>query len=483
MPMRSIPFRTVCLLGMNDGVYPRSVPPEGFDLMNGRTKPGDRSRRDDDRYLFLEALLSAQQTLYISYVGSSIQDNTERVPSVLVSELMEYCHQNYCLEGEQALPNDESGDKLLQALTHYHSMVPFSPNCFTGDAFSYAKEWLPAVNRKGEVSGEFNRKLEEYLLDASYPLDLDLVELQRFWRLPVQYFFNRRLKVVFEPPIPVMEDDEPFVLGGLDSYQMRDGLLDTLLKQQLAGSTDSKAVIEAFVSQQRAQGKLPVGSFGDIEFETNRVQAEELVEKLVYLCGSAKEDVEIKLSFDLLGEDKPIHLSGWLTQHYQSGLVRYRSGKIRAQDYLSAWIDHLAMSAMGHTKRTHMIGYDRKEGAVHLIYPAMESAEQAKSLLADLIELFYQGMTEPLPYFPKTALACIEAGFSRGNWVDDEEKSLKKMSAVFNDGYMVTGEGGNDYIARIWPQWSEELAHQVRAIAVRTIQAPRLAAKGVEDIE
>lgn len=93
MPMRSIPFRTVCLLGMNDGVYPRSMPPEGFDLMTGRTKPGDRSRRDDDRYLFLEAMLSAQQTLYISYVGRSIQDNTERVPSVLVSELMEYCHQ------------------------------------------------------------------------------------------------------------------------------------------------------------------------------------------------------------------------------------------------------------------------------------------------------------------------------------------------------------------------------------------------------
>ncbi|GAK85599.1 exodeoxyribonuclease V gamma chain [Vibrio ponticus] len=93
MPMRSIPFKTVCLLGMNDGVYPRSMPPEGFDLMNGRTRAGDRSRRDDDRYLFLEAILSAQQTLYISYLGRSIQDNTERVPSVLVSELMEYCHQ------------------------------------------------------------------------------------------------------------------------------------------------------------------------------------------------------------------------------------------------------------------------------------------------------------------------------------------------------------------------------------------------------
>lgn len=78
MPMRSIPFKVVCLLGMNDGVYPRSIEPEGFDLMSHDHRAGDRSRRDDDRYLFLEAIQSAQQKLYISYVGRSIQDNSEK---------------------------------------------------------------------------------------------------------------------------------------------------------------------------------------------------------------------------------------------------------------------------------------------------------------------------------------------------------------------------------------------------------------------
>ncbi len=483
MPMRSIPFKTVCLLGMNDGIYPRSVPPEGFDLMNGRAKPGDRSRRDDDRYLFLEAMLSAQQTLYISYVGRSIQDNTERVPSVLVSELMEYCHQNYCLAGDEALPCDDSGDQLLNALIHHHPMVPFSVDVFVGEQASYAKEWLPAANRQGQVGGEFNRQLSDYLDGATYPLELDLVELQRFWRLPVQYFFNRRLKVVFEPPLPVMEDDEPFVLGGLESYQMRDNLLATLLGQQLTGQADTQAIISQFVEQQRAQGKLPVGAFGDIEFETNRVQTQELVEKLTWLCQSQGDDLEVKLTFDLLGESKPIHLTGWLTQHYASGLIRFRSGAIRAQDYLAAWIDHLAMCAMKQAKRTHLIGYDRKEGVVHLVYPPIDDASQAKSLLAELVRLFYQGMTQPLAYFPKTALASVEAGFSRGNWVDDEEKSLKKMADTFNDGYMVNGEGNNAYIARIWPTWNEELAAQVRTLAALVIQAPRLAAKTLEDME
>ncbi|EDP58712.1 exodeoxyribonuclease V, 125 kDa subunit [Vibrio sp. AND4] len=486
MPMRSIPFRSVCLLGMNDGVYPRSMPPEGFDLMTGRTKPGDRSRRDDDRYLFLEAVLSAQQSLYISYVGRSIQDNTERVPSVLVSELMEYCHQNYCLEGDQEQPVDDSGDKLLNELVNVHAMVPFSPNSFQGSHASYAKEWIPAAltqsnQLQGSARGEFNRALDDYLLGASFPIELDLVELQRFWRLPVQYFFNRRLKVIFEPPLPIMADDEPFVLGGLESYQMRDELLETLLETAITQPSAKADVLKHFMSEQRAQGKLPVGAFGDIEFETNRVQAEELVDKLAFLSGAPQDDLEIDLTFDVLGEGKNIRLIGWLTQCYQSGLIRYRSGRIRAQDYLAAWIDHLAMSASGQARKTHVIGYDRKEGAVHLVYPAMADAAKAKQLLAELVRLFFEGMTKPLPYFPKTALACVDAGFSRGHWADDEEKSLKKMADAFNDGYMSPGEGNNAYISRIWSAWNDELAAEVRMLTALVLQGARLAATEASD--
>ncbi len=95
----------------------------------------------------------------------------------------------------------------------------------------------------------------------------------------------------------------------------------------------------------------------------------------------------------------------------------------------------------------------------------------------------YQGMTEPLSYFPKTSLACIEAGFSRGNWVVDEEESLNKMADAFNDSYMASDEGNNAYTSRIWPDWNDELAHQTRAIAVKVLQAARLAAKESSDLE
>ena len=85
--MRAIPFRHICLLGLNDGEYPRSKPPADFDLMALAPRPGDRSGRVDDLYLFLEALLSARTRLYLSWVGRSVVDNTERPPR--------FCYRNW----------------------------------------------------------------------------------------------------------------------------------------------------------------------------------------------------------------------------------------------------------------------------------------------------------------------------------------------------------------------------------------------------
>ena len=126
MPMRSIPFKVVCLLGMNDGVYPRQLAPLGFDLMSQKPKRGDRSRRDDDRYLFLEALISAQQKLYISYIGRSIQDNSERFPSVLVQE-------RSTTSGKVIIYRAMKRSTVMKArqgkahLTCLHTRMPFDP--------------------------------------------------------------------------------------------------------------------------------------------------------------------------------------------------------------------------------------------------------------------------------------------------------------------------------------------------------------------
>src|SRR5262249_22066951 len=101
-PMRSIPFRVLCLVGMNDSVFPRSMSHVGFDLMPRAPRLGDGSTREDDRYLFLETFLSARQRLYISYAAKNIRDNSTAPPSVLVSELEDYIAQAFLARPEHA---------------------------------------------------------------------------------------------------------------------------------------------------------------------------------------------------------------------------------------------------------------------------------------------------------------------------------------------------------------------------------------------
>ncbi|MCD9515803.1 exodeoxyribonuclease V subunit gamma [Photobacterium carnosum] len=469
MPMRSIPFNVVCLLGMNDGAYPRNIAPEGFDLMNGRTKAGDRSRRDDDRYLFLEALLSAQQTLYISYVGRSIQDNAQKVPSVLVSELVEYCQQGYCCAGDQPLAVDVSANNIKQQLIQHHPLVPFSPSAFIGDHASFAIEWLPAANRDGQASAPFqlDALVAEPMADDQV-LVLELAELQRFWRLPVRYFFNRRLKVYFEAPMGLLEDDEPFVLNGLESYLIRDQLLELLLDAKLKNA-DPDVIYNQFAAEQRAAGNLPVAAFGDLDLAASRQAVANLTDVIEPLIHAPLADQEVAITVMIKGHN--VSLQGWLKQRYQSGLLRYRTGKIRPQDFLTAWLDHLCLAILvpETPQVTHIIGTD-KQFELQTIEP-----QQALAYLQQLIELYYQGLNQPLAYFPKTAMAAIQAHIGRdGSWKSDEEteqKALTKMAECFNDGYLFAGEGSDDYIQRVWPQWDDDVAQDANQLAALVLQA------------
>lgn len=122
------------------------------------------------------------------------------------------------------------------------------------------------------------------------------------------------------------------------------------------------------------------------------------------LCHQPLEDEEIDLRLQPFDDGREVLLRGWLVKRYQSGLVRARSGAIRSEDLLAAWIDHLCLAASGKTVTTHLIGYERKEGVQHQMLPPLNDAQQAKTLLSELVALFCQGMNQPLAYFPENGV-------------------------------------------------------------------------------
>ncbi|NIC05633.1 exodeoxyribonuclease V subunit gamma [Billgrantia bachuensis] len=453
MPMRAIPFKRVCLLGMNDGDYPRSQPPMDFDLMNGDYRPGDRSRREDDRYLFLEALLSAREQLYVSWVGRSIIDNGEKPPSVLVGQLRDHLKAGW---------QTTDGSDLLEALTTEHPLQPFSLSYFPTAAqqaersvaarrlLTYAHEWREV---HGEAAPEAAPlELEPYTQDTP----LTLTQLGNFLRDPARAFFTTRLKVFLEREDIVSLDHEPFDLDGLANWQLQDLLIREQRRAVDAGCDRMPAMLDA-LDRLQGQGVLAMGAFGE------RMR-EQLTEPMEALFEAYEEALETwPLAID---EPEPVQLSvpgappieDWLDELRvsesgercrlvltSSSLVK--KGKYRWSHILRHWVAHLAGHLEGQAMTTRLLS---KAG--HVTLPPLDP-EAARNHLREIVRTWQAGMQVPLPLACDTAFVWL----SKLGTPDTERDSdaWRAAASTYNGDDFNAGEAGrNAYLAHRWPSFT-----------------------------
>nr|WP_319527266.1 exodeoxyribonuclease V subunit gamma [Pseudomonas laurentiana] len=425
MPMRAIPFKVICLLGMNDGDYPRAQPPLDFDLMGSDYRPGDRSRREDDRYLLLEALLSARDQLYVSWVGRSIRDNSERPASVLIGQLRDHLAAGWTLAGGEV----QDIGSLLHALTVEHPLQPFSARYFHQGSglFSYANEWralhLPDATQPNEPPA-----LEPFVADE--PLTLAL--LQDFLRHPVRHFFSQRLKVFFESAQAPLADEEPFVLDALQRYS----LSENLLSAALADTQDSERALLAQAKRLQGRGVLPMAGFGDC-------LRDELIEPLPDLLQRHRQLLEqwpyrVDSALPIRFEYRHLRLDGWLGQVYRrdgDDLLSITtlpnsigSGRtLKWHRLIQSWVMHVAACAVGLPLHTAIVASDQ----TLLLKPLEKDA--AEQFLGHLLLARQAGMSTPLPVAAKTAFAWLEQS--------DPDKALAAAAKAYDgDGISHDGE-------------------------------------------
>lgn len=432
MPMRSIPFKVVCLLGMNDGVYPRTLSPLGFDLMSEKPRRGDRSRRDDDRYLFLEALISAREKLYISYVGRSVQDNTPRYPSVLVEELIDYVAQSHYLPGDEQRDIDTSAHHVREHLLRVYPRTPFDADNFIPGTTqqSFAHEWLPAASGVGQPQPHFIRQpLPELPTE-----ELALEALQRFWRHPVRAFFQMRLRISGHLDETEIPDTEPFELDSLDRFQVNQQLLNALVNGE-----DPSRLYRRF----RAAGALPYGPFGEIFWAQQQDEMQEIANQVLSQRASdTAEEVNITLA--------GVKLTGWLQHVQPDGLLRWRPSVLSVAHGLQLWIEHLVYCVGGGTGISRL--YGRNDSG--WVFPPLEK-DLAEKYLAQLIEGYREGLSQPLVLLPNSGGAWIKACYDAENsailWDDDTQKNARrKLTQAWEGNQMVAGEGADMWLQRLW---------------------------------
>lgn len=438
VPMRSIPFPVVCLIGMNHDSYPRPHRPADFDLMARDYRKGDRSRRQDDRYLFLEALLSARRCLYLSYVGRDIRDNAALPPSVLVSELLEVIEQGYYRE---------DGVELRKQLVTEHPLQPFSPRYFDGcDArlFSYSQE-LAELGRR--AAGERGVSAPFLAAELPPPEDdwrlLELDRLVRFFEHPVRFLLRERLKLRLEVEELALEGREPFALDGLSAYNLR--------RRLLALQLDDIDAARAHVLV-RAEGWLPHGQVGANLFDAEWTGMTRFAARVRRLQKAAPCP---PVEFD--AERAGLRLRGWLHELTADGLVGYRPASIKPRDRLRLWLRHLLVNVRrpeGVAPVSRWLGLD---GTLQL-----RPVADPERHLDDLLALYREGLQTPLALLPKTSWDYVKA-LHEGGKSDPMEQARKSWES--NDHR--SGEDCDPYLALAFRGCDEVLDETFQAVAVR----------------
>lgn len=384
VPMRSIPFRVVCLIGMNGTDFPRAQRPLSFDLMARHPRRGDRSRRRDDRYLFLEAILSARDVLYLSWIGNDERDNSLKTPSVVIDELLDYLRRGYRFP---------EGADVAERLVLRHPLQPFSRRYFSaGDErlFSYARTWLEAARTRAEAGGFLF--YEDELPEPGDDFEtLEINELMRFLRNPARYFLTERLGLRLPEETQVLEDTEPFDAAGLERYRLDQTLLHGLMEGQERPS---------ILARLRGEGSLPHGVPGELLLDERLDAARPFVQRLEGWLSTEADPIEVDLS--LAG----FRLQGQLGDLHTTGLVDYRFGRLGAGDRLRAWVRHLVLNVLAPQGIEPISTFVAKDLTWRLA-----PVDDAGDLLADLLELRRQGLNRPLAFFPESALAWMKHGY------------------------------------------------------------------------
>lgn len=476
MPMRAIPFKCVCLLGMNDGDYPRSQKPFDFDLMANDYRPGDRSRREDDRYLFLEAILSAQQWLHISWQGRNIRDNTEKPPAVVVSQLLEHLERVYG-------PRQDGSAWIVE-----HRLQPFHPAYFMAmqpqpqQLFTFAREWHA-------VHGQPARDVVDHKLAEPFVPErpLTVKNLVDFVREPARLFIQLRLQTYMQQHQESLRDDERFALDSLERWQLLNDTFTGVMPHILEGAGGDQVTqqLDAVLARLQRAGEVPLGAAG-IAIKADLAEHSSLLfERVEELCRAYPETVAMTQVHADCGAGYVVegtfsnlraNNSGeWLNLHVTPSVVvdSTKAAAPRPKYVVQAWIEHVLLNLLQST-RSVVLG---REGQLQLM-PLSPKAAQA--YLAVLMQWVIDGLQQPLGCELETALTGLKANFK--NWSDavasDDFEVIHEKAAEFYDegGYQITAQSRKAvYAARFYPAYADLVASEHMNAFAAAVYRPLLA--------
>lgn len=402
VPMRAVPHRVVVLLGIDDGVFPRSGARDGDDLLLVEPRVGERDPRSEERQLLLDALLSATEHLVITYSGRDERTNLQRPPAVPVGEL---------LEAIDATAVAADGTSAAAAVLVHHPLQPFDRRNFTVGALRPGRPFgFDPTGYHGAEALAGARSRRPAFLGAPLPaLDcstVDLVDLERFPQHPVGAFLRRRLGFVPTETDGPLDDALPVDLDGLATWAVGDRLL--------AARLDGVDLDEAAAAE-RARGTLPPGALAEAVLEPVLAAVETIARTSGIEGPGDVTPVDVTLA-------SGTRLVGAVADLHGDVLRRAAYSRLAGGHRLLSWLRLLAVSATDPARPFSAVTVGRvatvdKDAPAEVTVATLgplgrtpaERLAAAHRHLEVLVDLYRRGVCEPLPLYPKTSLAWAEA--------------------------------------------------------------------------
>lgn len=460
--LRGLPYRVVCVIGLDRGAFPAVERAAEFDLLAAFPQRGDRQRRNDDRNLFLDVVLAARDVLHLSYVGRSVRDAAVLPPAVLVDELLDVLAAATAVSPAQP----EALAAARRRLIVEHPLQAFSPSYFLAAARpdprlqSYHAEYAQALAARlaapvpatalAAVAGEDEggAALDEGDDDDeavsaavaapffSFPLPppaapwrtLDVDRLVRFFRHPCRYLLRERLGVALPESAGVLADVEPFLPDFAGRRALAGRLLAVLADPALSADDDGLLALA------RAGGEYPPGTIGDDALRAELALLRDFAAaQRPWLGVPSTASTTLELAWTL--EDGEV----WTLRDSIAlpppglGLLQARYDDTRATDYLAAWLRHLALcAALPAGTALPCTGLSRNGRFALRAVPPQEAAAHLRTL----VHTYRAGLMEPAHFFPRSAWAYVlggnNANAARRCWLGGREAHHGEGADVAN---------------------------------------------------
>jgi exodeoxyribonuclease V gamma subunit len=381
VPMRSVPHRVVCLLGLDDGVFPRQSTHDGDDVLARDPWVGERDPRSEDRQLLLDAICAAEEHLVITYSGADERTGAAVPPAVPLGELLDALDRT-------ATASDDN--RVRDVVTTRHPLQPFDPRNFTpGELRTSGPFSFDPLGYAGAVAAAGERTEPAPFLAEPLPSepadDITLVELTSLLEHPARGFLRQRLQVGVSWAEEEPSDTLPIELDNLEVW----GVGTRVLADRLAGLDPAACMAVELRRGDLPPGPLGVGDLQDVGREVDKL-----------LLASTLEREHPPESYDV---DVPLsdgtRLTGTVGGVRGDTILSMTYSRLGARQRLHAWVELVALTVAHSDREWRAVAVGRGgkgKGAKRSLLGPLPLAA-AEAALDELVALYRSGLLSPLP--------------------------------------------------------------------------------------